>query len=66
MHRTLIDEYGFAYTVEDTPCCYENRRDSTGKRLGPKPITERMLSYDAKQMRPREPRTDLSGHVLAE
>lgn len=65
-HPTLIDEYGDTGIVQPCggPCCYEVRRDSTGKRLGPKPLSERRLGYDEKQIRPREAVADVSGQVI--
>jgi hypothetical protein len=67
MRQTLIDEYGFAYTVETGG---ENRRDLHGHRLGPKPIALQQMPYDLKQIEsPVEPRltappeVDISGRT---
>jgi hypothetical protein len=76
---TFTDEYGVAYTVDDTP--YENRRSGNGRQLGPTLRDER--SYDERQIAsPRYPSVrgcvcarcrplqlgpaDISGHPLAE
>ena len=60
MSYTLTDEFGFAFTVDDTPA--ETRRDSNGRILGPRQWDDE--SYDQRQIRPKEPKADVQGNAI--